>query len=99
MLENSGDECLMSFTLSECGKAQVALANETVEHETKVEQYVSAPLQHILETDVPNILKHKRNLTKLILDMDSARARYQQANKHSGNAGGNLNSVDILYLT
>lgn len=75
----------MGFTLLECGRAQISLANETVEHEAKVEQYVAAPLQHILDTDIPNILKHKRNLARLILDMDSARTRYQQASKH--NAG------------
>ena len=86
MLETAGEDSLLSFVMSECGRAQVALAFETVEHESKVEQYVAAPLSHILETDVPNILKHKRNLQRLILDMDSARTRYQQASKH--NAGG-----------
>ena len=84
MLENVSEDGLMSFTLAECGRAQVALANETVDHEAKVDQYVAAPLQHILETDVPNIVKHKRNLARLTLDMDSARTRYHQATKHSG---------------
>lgn len=83
MLENAPEDGLMGFTLLECGRAQMHLANETIEHETKVEQYVAIPLQHILDTDVPNILKHKRNLARLILDMDSVRTRYQQASKHS----------------
>lgn len=83
MLENAGEDGLMSFALVECGRVQMSLANEAVEHEAKVEQYVAAPLQHILDTDVPNILKHKRNLARLILDMDSARTRYFQAIKHS----------------
>lgn len=83
MLENAGEDGLMSFALVECGRVQMSLANETVEHEAKVEQYVAAPLQHILDTDVPNILKHKRNLARHILDMDSARTRYFQAIKHS----------------
>ncbi|KAJ8683272.1 hypothetical protein QAD02_019064 [Eretmocerus hayati] len=86
MLENAGDDGLLYFTLNECGRAQVALANEIIDHETKVEQYVSTPLQTILDTDVPSIMKHKRNLQKLILDMDSTKARYQQAIKH--NTGG-----------
>ncbi|XP_044576028.1 rho GTPase-activating protein 44-like isoform X2 [Cotesia glomerata] len=95
MLENAAVEGLMSFALSECGRAQVALANETVDHEAKVEQYVAAPLHHILETDVPNIIKHKRNLARLTLDMDSARTRYHQAIKH--NAGGTgATKVDSL---
>ncbi|XP_014481343.1 PREDICTED: rho GTPase-activating protein 44-like isoform X2 [Dinoponera quadriceps] len=87
MLENAGEDGLMSFALLECGRAQMSLANETVEHEAKVEQYVATPLQHILETDVPNILKHKRNLARLTLDMDSARTRYLQASKHSAGTG------------
>jgi len=73
----------MSFVLVECGRMEMSLANEVMDHEAKVDQYVAAPLQHILDTDVPSILKHKRNLTRLILDMDSARARYFQAIKHS----------------
>ncbi|XP_017765751.1 PREDICTED: rho GTPase-activating protein 44-like isoform X2 [Eufriesea mexicana] len=87
MLENAPDDGLMGFTLSGCGRAQMHLANEAIEHEAKVEQYVAIPLQHILDTDVPNILKHKRNLARLILDMDSVRTRYQQASKHSASAG------------
>lgn len=87
MLENAPEDGLMGFTLLECGRAQMHLANEAIEHETKVEQYVAIPLQHILDTDVPNILKHKRNLARLILDMDSVRTRYQQASKHSASSG------------
>lgn len=93
MLENAGEDGVMSFALVECGRVQMSLANEAVEHEAKVEQYVAAPLQHILDTDVPSILKHKRNLTRLILDMDSARTRYFQAIKHSTG-----NSRRILYF-
>ncbi|XP_025992134.2 rho GTPase-activating protein 44 isoform X2 [Solenopsis invicta] len=87
MLENAGEDGLMSYALVECGRVQMSLANEAMEHEAKVEQYVAAPLQHILDTDVPNILKHKRNLARLILDMDSARTRYFQAIKHSTGTG------------
>ncbi|XP_015588654.1 rho GTPase-activating protein 44 isoform X2 [Cephus cinctus] len=95
MLENAAEEGLMSFALSECGRAQIALAQEAVEHEAKVEQYVAVPLHCILETDVPNILKHKRNLARLTLDMDSARTRYQQASKHSAGGAG-ATKVDSL---
>lgn len=89
MLENASEDGLMSFVLKECGNAQLLLAHESIEHETKVEQFVTTPIQQILETDVPNIIKHKRNLAKLTLDMDSARTRYLQACKHS--AGGKIN--------
>lgn len=86
MLDNAGEDGLMFYTLNVCGKAQVDLANETVDHEIQVEQLVAHPLHDILDTDVPNILKQKANLKKAILDMDSLRARYHQALKH--NTGG-----------
>ena len=59
----------------ECGKLQMALANEVVDHEARVEEKVVSLLHAVSEGEVPNILKLKRNLAKLILDMDSARTR------------------------
>ncbi|XP_017878987.1 rho GTPase-activating protein 44-like isoform X2 [Ceratina calcarata] len=88
MRENAPEDGLMRFTLRECGDAQKQLATELIEHEVKVEQYVASPLQNILDTDVPNILKHKKNLAKLTLDMDSVRTRYHQASKHSTTSVG-----------
>lgn len=96
MLDNASDEGLLGFVLTKCGDTQIALANEAVEHEAKVEQFVVTPIQQILDTDVPNIVKHKRNLAKLILDMDSAKTRYMQAIKHSGNGGTGATKVDSL---
>jgi hypothetical protein len=49
------------------------LANEALEHEMQVEQLVVTPLQQMLDNDVA---KHKAKLSKLTLDMDSARTRY-----------------------
>jgi hypothetical protein len=51
----------------------VNLANEALDHEMQVEQLVVTPLQQMLDNDVP---KHKAKLSKLTLDMDSARTRY-----------------------
>ncbi|KAL1131175.1 hypothetical protein AAG570_012411 [Ranatra chinensis] len=60
----------------------MCLANAIVEHEMKVESNVVAPLTNVCDTDYPNIMKQKRNLTKLILDMDSLKARFLQASRH-----------------
>jgi hypothetical protein len=49
------------------------LANEALDHELQVEQLVVIPLQQMLDNDVA---KHKVKLSKLTLDMDSARTRY-----------------------
>lgn len=43
----------------------------------RIETSVLVPLQQIIDNDVPNIMKQKRYLTRLILDMDSAKNRYK----------------------
>lgn len=62
--------------MRDCGQTEQDLAKEQAEHEIKVEQLVSSPLQQVLDNDLPNILKQKRNLSKYILDKDSASSRY-----------------------
>jgi hypothetical protein len=62
-----------STILSDCAKLEINLANEALDHETQVEQLVVAALQQLLDNDVA---KHKAKLSKLTLDMDSARTRY-----------------------
>lgn len=67
---------MLQDILKECGQVEIELAKELADHEVKVEQMVSVPLQGVVEGDLPNILKHKRNLNKYILDKDSASNRY-----------------------
>ncbi|KAF4531535.1 hypothetical protein B566_EDAN019303, partial [Ephemera danica] len=70
------EQSLLKEVLTRCGGVQVTLAHEFVEFDIQVEQCVVNPLQAVLDTDVPAVLKQKRNLTRLILDMDSARGRF-----------------------
>ncbi|GLV35038.1 Rho GTPase activating protein at 92B [Carabus blaptoides fortunei] len=76
------DDTLLRPVLTKCGKVLIDLAKELTEHESKVEQMVSSPIQAVLESDIPAILKTKRTLSKLVLDKDSANNRYQTASKH-----------------
>lgn len=46
-----------------------------VSYEMNIEKSVIEPLQNVIDVDIPNINKHKRNLSKLTLDMDAARTR------------------------
>ncbi|XP_063234388.1 rho GTPase-activating protein 44-like isoform X2 [Bacillus rossius redtenbacheri] len=85
---SADEDCLLRNVLAECGKVETELANEVLSHDAKVEELVVNRLHSMLEPDVANILKHKRNLAKLILDMDSARTRHQTAVKHSGASTG-----------
>ncbi|KAG8236563.1 hypothetical protein J437_LFUL017019 [Ladona fulva] len=98
MLDSSvcEENYLLKSILGFCGQVETQLAQEEVDYDLRVEQEVLNPIMQILETEVPNILKHKRNLAKLILDMDSARTRHQTALKHSGNTAGGTAKVDSI---
>lgn len=60
----------------ECSQVQMCLVEAGVKYESHVEQTVINKLQQVLDVDVPNIKKQKTLLTKLVLEMDLARARY-----------------------
>ncbi|KAL0278553.1 UNVERIFIED_CONTAM: hypothetical protein PYX00_000346 [Menopon gallinae] len=98
MVECSGicdEDSLMRIILNKCGQAEKTLAEENAEHDHRVEQHVVIPLQNVLENEIPLIVKHKRNVTKVCLDMDSARARYHQAQKHNSNTAGAAKAESI----
>ncbi|XP_045497722.1 rho GTPase-activating protein 92B-like [Colias croceus] len=79
MLEASNyddDDSILKFILHECGKTEKFLANEIAEHELKVEQLVCAPLTAISDTDLPAIMKAKKQLNRLMSEKESALSRY-----------------------
>ncbi|XP_065347479.1 rho GTPase-activating protein 44-like isoform X2 [Cloeon dipterum] len=82
------DAFMLKNILEKCGAIEVTLAHTYVEMDLQVEQSVVNPLQGVIDNDIPSIVKHKRNLAKLVLDMDAARTRYQTAVKHSNNMPG-----------
>uniref|UniRef100_A0A672I311 Rho GTPase-activating protein 17-like n=1 Tax=Salarias fasciatus TaxID=181472 RepID=A0A672I311_SALFA len=86
--ENSviASKCLASLPASGkmmevCGEAENRLAAELMQHELQIEKDVLDPLSQLAEVDIPNILKQRKQLAKLVLDYDSARARWLQATK------------------
>lgn len=70
------DDSLMKIILSKCGDVEKSLAEENAEHDHRVEQHVVTPLQNVLDNEIPSIVKHKRIVTKVCLDMDSAKTRH-----------------------
>ncbi|TRY83996.1 hypothetical protein DNTS_009944 [Danionella cerebrum] len=64
-----------------CGDAENRLASELMQHEMNIEKEILDPLNQLAEVEIPNILKQRRQLAKLVLDYDSARARWLQATK------------------
>nr|XP_033817686.1 rho GTPase-activating protein 44 isoform X3 [Geotrypetes seraphini] len=79
-----GDESLLGKMLKLCGEAEDKLAQELIFFELEVERDVIEPLFVLAEVEIPNIQKQRKHLAKLVLDMDSSRARFQQSAKSSG---------------
>ncbi|XP_029456175.1 rho GTPase-activating protein 44 isoform X2 [Rhinatrema bivittatum] len=79
-----GDETLLGKMLKLCGEAEDKLAQELIFFELEVERDVIEPLFVLAEVEIPNIQKQRKHLGKLVLDMDSSRARWHQSAKSSG---------------
>uniref|UniRef100_A0A8C9VQI9 Rho GTPase activating protein 44 n=1 Tax=Scleropages formosus TaxID=113540 RepID=A0A8C9VQI9_SCLFO len=73
-----GDESLLGKMLKLCGDTEDRLAQELLVFELQIERDVVEPLYMLAEVEIPNIQKQRKHLAKLVLDMDSARTRYQQ---------------------
>ncbi|XP_075949451.1 rho GTPase-activating protein 17a isoform X2 [Anarhichas minor] len=76
-----GEDSLIGKMMEVCGEAENRLASELMQHELQIEKDVLDPLSQLAEFDIPNILKQRKQLAKLVLDYDSARARWLQATK------------------
>nr|XP_016849175.1 PREDICTED: SH3 domain-binding protein 1 [Anolis carolinensis] len=82
-------------TESSLGKAlemscfiQSMLARILAEFELALERDVLQPLNKLSEEELPVILKHKKNLQKLILDWNTIKSRLNQVAKNSSNSAG-----------
>ncbi|XP_074552158.1 rho GTPase-activating protein 17b [Halichoeres trimaculatus] len=76
-----GDESLIGKMMDVCGEAETRLATELMQHEVQLERDILDPLNQLAEIEIPNILKQRKQLAKLVLDYDSAKTRYYQALK------------------
>ncbi|XP_068606057.1 rho GTPase-activating protein 17b [Brachionichthys hirsutus] len=76
-----GDESLTGKMMDVCGEAESKLATELMQHEVQIEREILDPLNQLAEVDIPNILKQRKQLAKLVLDYDSAKTRWYQATK------------------
>uniref|UniRef100_A0A8C1MZS4 Rho GTPase-activating protein 44 n=1 Tax=Cyprinus carpio TaxID=7962 RepID=A0A8C1MZS4_CYPCA len=78
-----GDDSLLGKMLTLCGETEEKLAQELLVFEFQIERDVVEPLYVLAEVEIPNIQKQRKHLAKLVLDMDSARTRWQQSSKSS----------------
>lgn len=87
------DDSILKYILFECGKTEKFLANEIAEHELKVEQLVCAPLSAISETDLPAIMKARKQLNRLLSEKESAASRYNYLEKQKEENPTKLNAA------
>ncbi|XP_056870744.1 rho GTPase-activating protein 17b isoform X3 [Takifugu flavidus] len=81
-----GDESLIGRMMEACGEAEGRLASELMQHEVQIERDILDPLNQLAEIEIPNILKQRKQLAKLVLDYDSAKTRWYQATKSTNQA-------------
>ncbi|XP_033886588.2 rho GTPase-activating protein 17 isoform X4 [Acipenser ruthenus] len=76
-----GEESLIGKMMDICSDVESKLAMELSQHEVQIEQDILDPLNQLAEVEIPNIQKQRKQLAKMVLDWDSARARWSQASK------------------
>ncbi|KAL4659122.1 rho GTPase-activating protein 17-like isoform X1 [Arapaima gigas] len=76
-----GEESLIGKMMELCGDVENKLASELMQHEVQIEKEVMDPLNQLAEVEIPNILKQRKQLAKLVLDYDSAKTRWLQMSK------------------
>ncbi|KAM9392571.1 rho GTPase-activating protein 17b isoform 3-T5 [Pholidichthys leucotaenia] len=81
-----GEESLIGKMMDVCGEAEGRLATELMQYEMQIERDVLEPVNLLAEVEIPNILKQRKQLAKLVLDYDSAKTRWYQATKSSNQA-------------
>ncbi|XP_015926827.1 rho GTPase-activating protein 44 isoform X2 [Parasteatoda tepidariorum] len=90
-----GESSILGLTLVDYAHIQDTLANDLMTYTLQVKEEVVGPLQNILNTDVSNILKYRKQLSKLTSEMESAKTRYQNAWRSSQQAT-NANVANAL---
>ncbi|KAI0223519.1 Rho GTPase-activating protein 44 [Lamellibrachia satsuma] len=92
-----GTDTLLGPMMKLCGDAQGNLAHSLVNYEIAVETKVTSPIQQLLENEIPTIQKLRKQLSRLTLDMDSVRTRYQTAARQTqGGQGTSTTKVDAI---
>lgn len=72
---------LLSDTLQQCASLQNQLTNLYLIHEKAIESQCLKPIQMLIETDVPNIIRLKKLFLKTHNDLESLKAKYSCASQ------------------
>ncbi|KAF3700219.1 Rho GTPase-activating protein 17 [Channa argus] len=81
-----GEDSSIGKMMDVCGETLSKVATELMNYEVQIERDVLDPLNQLAEVEIPNILKQRKQLAKLVLDYDSAKTRWYQATKSNNQA-------------
>lgn len=72
-------DSLLSATLSQCSQIQIQLTNLYLSHEQFIEVQCLKPIQCMLETDIPNVVKLRKAYLKAHNDYEFLKTKYNGA--------------------
>lgn len=78
LVKQSSSSCL-GQVLQEAGGVCSAMGQNLVQYEVSLEQLVVQQLEIVLKTDLPQLVKEKKHLEQLVLELDTAKARLHAA--------------------
>ncbi|XP_072167862.1 rho GTPase-activating protein 17-like [Diadema setosum] len=90
MSASLGESTLFGGMLEKTSEACANIAAEMTSHEMGLENLILIPFNTVLENDLPQISTNKRKLTRLTLDLDSAKNRYHAASRATSLGKGNI---------
>nr|XP_009858035.1 rho GTPase-activating protein 17 isoform X1 [Ciona intestinalis] len=93
LLSESDSNQTLGSSLRVCGEAQIGLAKEKAMYEMFVDEHVIAPLQTLVESEIPSIMKQRERLKKLVLDRDGAYQNWNKVHKSQFTPGANLQQI------
>ena len=85
--------------MQEAGGVCTAMGQNLVQYEVSMEQLVVQELDSVLKNDLPTIMKERKHLDQLVLELDTAKARLNTARQEEQNQGGPLTGAKVDKLT
>lgn len=74
-------DSLLVTTFSHCSQLQSQLTKLYLSHEQTIESQCLKPIQHMLEIDIPNVVKLRKSFIKSHNDLESIKAKYNGASQ------------------
>jgi len=97
LAKHSTISCL-GKVLQEAGGVCTAMGQNLVQYEVSMEQLVVQELESVLKNDLPTIIKERRHLDQLVLELDTAKERLHRAKQEDQNQGGPLTGAKVEKL-